>query len=349
MAAMEPTFTVMVDGTDVSANFRSRLVSLRVTDRLAGPQHPTQSDTIEITLSDENGILNIPRRGAWILASLGWNGKNHPMGEYNVDRVITAGGGERAWTMTVIGMAAALGRNSGLKNQQSRHFENTTLGNIAEKIASEAGFALSMSPELAQRRIGYEAQTEESAMNFISRLARRNGAALAIKNRTLVFWKEGTERPANAEGGEVYSVDRNETLMFRALLHERGAYREVRSHYIDGRTFQRRDVIVPQMGGAQGEIQMGHANQNEQDAKAAAEAKSAALNRDGESLLIEVHGRPDIRAGGKLRVNGIRPGVDGQWPNIDVVEHILNENGFRTLIECRGLNLHVNPKSGTSE
>jgi uncharacterized protein len=104
MALTEPTFMVIVGGVDVSQNFRSRMVIMRVSDSLND-----EADRVQIVLDDTDGTLAIPERGAWISIALGWDGQMVPMGQYEVESVFLEGGGEKPWTMTVIGISAGLG------------------------------------------------------------------------------------------------------------------------------------------------------------------------------------------------------------------------------------------------
>ncbi len=78
---MTPAFHIAVDGTDITAQIRYRLLWLRVTDE-AG----IQSDTVELTIDDRDGLIELPRTGANMSVSLGYEETGlFPMGAYTVD------------------------------------------------------------------------------------------------------------------------------------------------------------------------------------------------------------------------------------------------------------------------
>ena len=53
---MTPSWQILADGVDVTANFRDRLVELTVTDN-----EGSKSDSCEIVVVDRDGILAVPR------------------------------------------------------------------------------------------------------------------------------------------------------------------------------------------------------------------------------------------------------------------------------------------------
>ena len=59
-----PAYQVLVDGKDISTAIRPRLMSMTITDNRG-----FTADTIEITLDDSDGQLDMPRRGLLYAAS----------------------------------------------------------------------------------------------------------------------------------------------------------------------------------------------------------------------------------------------------------------------------------------
>ncbi|WP_438364552.1 hypothetical protein [Aeromonas caviae] len=78
-----PAYQVLVDGKDISAAIRPRLMSMTITDNRG-----FTADTIEITLDDSDGQLDMPRRGATLRALIGWQGQALvDKGTYKIDEV----------------------------------------------------------------------------------------------------------------------------------------------------------------------------------------------------------------------------------------------------------------------
>lgn len=63
-----PIFRVEVDGVDISPQMVTRLMSLTVKDNRG-----LVVDTVDIELSDADGMLSIPPKGAKIQVWLGWS------------------------------------------------------------------------------------------------------------------------------------------------------------------------------------------------------------------------------------------------------------------------------------
>lgn len=82
-----PAYQVLVDGKDISATIRPRLMSMTITDNRG-----FTADTIELTLDDSDGLLDMPRRGATLRALIGWQGQALvDKGTYKIDEVEHSG------------------------------------------------------------------------------------------------------------------------------------------------------------------------------------------------------------------------------------------------------------------
>ncbi|MCH7372861.1 hypothetical protein [Aeromonas sp. MR16] len=62
-----PAYQILVDGQDISAAIRPRLIGLSLADNRG-----FEVDTIELSLDDTDGKLALPRRGAQLQALIGW-------------------------------------------------------------------------------------------------------------------------------------------------------------------------------------------------------------------------------------------------------------------------------------
>eukprot|EP00952_Eustigmatos_sp_NYUAD-ZCMA_P001336 6000-Eustigmatos_ZCMA.PRE.1 len=64
-----PVYRLVVGGQDVSPAVRARLISLRLVEARGG-----EADQLDLVLSDDDGALEIPRKGVQISLALGWSG-----------------------------------------------------------------------------------------------------------------------------------------------------------------------------------------------------------------------------------------------------------------------------------
>ena len=82
-----PDYHVTVDGNDITAKINSRLESLSITDNRG-----MDADELELVLSDHDGKVAIPKKGAKISVSLGWAASGLvKKGDFVVDEVTHSG------------------------------------------------------------------------------------------------------------------------------------------------------------------------------------------------------------------------------------------------------------------
>ncbi|KQN65094.1 hypothetical protein ASE99_18765 [Serratia sp. Leaf51] len=82
-AQFAPDFSVTVAGKDITQDVSNRLISLTLTDNRG-----FEADQLDIELSDTDGQLEMPPRGAVINIALGWKGKALTnKGDFTVDEV----------------------------------------------------------------------------------------------------------------------------------------------------------------------------------------------------------------------------------------------------------------------
>ena len=118
---MTPDFRLQIDGTDITSLAAPRLESLTLTDARG-----FQVDTLDIALSDHDGKLAIPRRGAKVRLYVGWT--DSPLedkGEYLVDEVEHAGAPDH---LTIRARSADL--RSSLTKRLECSFDAITLADI---------------------------------------------------------------------------------------------------------------------------------------------------------------------------------------------------------------------------
>ena len=77
---MTPAFSILANGTDVTARFADRLLSLTVVDN-----DGEEADRVEIELDDRAGRIALPQMDAVLEVALGFAGALMPMGRFAVD------------------------------------------------------------------------------------------------------------------------------------------------------------------------------------------------------------------------------------------------------------------------
>ena len=176
-------FRVTLDGKDLTATVRPRLISLRLTEKRGG-----EADELELVLDDSDGKLDIPRKGVVIGCALGWRrGTDVPIGLVDKGRFTVD---DASWdtapdTITVRARSADL--TAGYRVRQERSHRDTTLGALVAKVAAAHGYTPRVDPSLAGIVLPVLVQDGKSDMAMIRDLGRRHDALATIKDRHLIL------------------------------------------------------------------------------------------------------------------------------------------------------------------
>jgi len=80
---MNPQFKIIAEGVNITQQIQQRLISLRTTD-----ESGMKSDCLSLELDDRDGKLELPRHGAKLSVSLGYEQTGlTKVGDYAVDTV----------------------------------------------------------------------------------------------------------------------------------------------------------------------------------------------------------------------------------------------------------------------
>jgi phage protein D len=222
-----PAWTLTVDGNDITADVADRLSSLTLTDNKG-----FEADQLDIVLDDSDGLLDLPPKGAVIALSLGWSadGKKTLVdkGTYTVDEIQHSGAPDQ---LTIRARSADL--RSGLTTQRERSFHDVTVGDIVRTIADENGLVAVVSPALDTQAIDHIDQTNESAVNLLTRMARMFDAIATVKNGRLLFVHAGAGASASGKAFEPIVIERKDGDQHNFQIADRDSYTGVRATYND--------------------------------------------------------------------------------------------------------------------
>ena len=84
---------------------------------------------------------------------------------------------------------------------------------------------------------------------------------------------------------------------------------------------------------AEGEYLLRQNHATKEEAKAAAQAKQAELDRNTGTLNLTIIGDPAIAAEITIAVQGVRDRIDGAW-RVKTATHTITEQGYSTTIEA---------------
>lgn len=315
-----PVFTIDADGQDITAAIRNRLLSLRINDA-AG----YDSDTLEISIDDRDGVVELPATGALLRVSLGYDNNLQLMGRFVVDELRLSG---PAMKLTITARAADFKQQ--LKQQKTRAWENITIGGIVSTIAASHELEPVISRPLSDTLIARIDQTDESDLHFLTRFGKDHDAIAKPTNKRLIFAPRGEAKTASGQLMPTVNLTRKQLTSWNVRLSDRDKYQSVTGYYHDTTVGERIPVTA---GQGKPCYSLRNNNPDRATAQQASVAKLKNLNRGAGSLSLTLPGNPDLMAETPITITGIRTGIDGKWITTSVT-HELNGSGYVTTVEA---------------
>lgn len=330
-----PVWRIEADNKDITASLAGRLLELTINDRRG-----LESDTLDITLDDSDGQIKWPRRGVTLQVYLGYEGMRlYDHGRYVVDEIGYDGPPDR---MSLRCKAPDL--LARFKTSKTRSFDKTTIGAIVKKLAAENKLTAAITPALAKISIPHIDQTQESDLNFLTRLGERYGATAKIANEKLIFAKTGTGQSTSGKPLPVYAIHLSMVRSYGYTQQGRGEYTGVEAVWHDHRLSKRKLAKTGKKGtittteevtaGSNDNVKrLKQSFPDEASAKAAAAAEWQRLQSARETLSLDVqHGLPGLRAETLVTTAGFKAQLNGDWVATDVTHTLSGGNGFSTRI-----------------
>lgn len=318
-----PSYRLTLDGTDITPRLNGRLVRLTLRE-----QRGLEADQLDITLADHDGQLAIPPRGAELSLAFGWQDEGLvEKGRFTVDEIQHTGAPDQ---LTIRARSADLRGQLPGKRTQSWH--DLTLGEIVATIAGRNSLEPVVATVLNGIRVGHIDQTEESDLNFLTRLGERFDAIAAIKAGRLLFTTTGEGLTASGQPMPAITLTRRDGDQHRYSVTDRDAYSGVKAYWNDTHGAERQTALA---GTEENAKQLRPTYASEDDALAAARSEWQRIQRGvAEFNLTLALGRADVQPESPLILHGFKPPIDTtRWIVCDVI-HDLNDTGLGSRIRC---------------
>jgi len=180
-----PAFRITVDGKDIAHIISPRLISLELTDNRG-----LEADQLSLTLSDHDGLLAMPAKGALLRLWLGWSDTGLvDKGSYTFDEIEHSGAPD---ILSLRARSADLRKSFKIKRERS--WSNKTLGDVIRDIALGNGLKSAIAEKLAGLPLLQLDQANESDANLISRLGEEFDAVASVKAGCLLCLPAGGGR-----------------------------------------------------------------------------------------------------------------------------------------------------------
>lgn len=329
-----PTYRISVDGRDITPTVNARLVRLQLEEARGDT-----ADQLDLTLSDHDGRLQIPARGVTVALAIGWvGGPLIDKGTFVVDEAEHSGAPDQ---VTIRARSAEVGKTLRTRRDQSWH--GLTLGDIVGTIATRNGLKTRIDATLAARALAHIDQTNESDLNFLSRLGKLYDAVATAKKGHLLFVPINGSKTASGAELPTISITRAEGDCHRYAMTDRDAYIGVKAYWHSPKQADRKSVLVPTMaaptpsGGNTVDHNYKHLKETyatEADALAAATAEWQRIQRGLATLSLTLAlGNPLLVPQSPVVVQGFKDQIDATgWLAVKVA-HTLDDSGFVTRVE----------------
>lgn len=356
MALVEQTqFFVFVDGTDVSTNFSSRLISLSITDNSG-----ETSDDCKISLDDTGGHIDLPQQGAHVQVSLGQAGGIVGL-VYDgiVDDVTSIY--DRGSGMRIEIDAKSADTKGKSKTRRRKHHDKKTVGAALKDAGQYAGVTVEVAPRIANIVREYQTQDNESFLHMAQRYARDYGGTFKVigGNRAVILDRNAGQTVGGGAVGSVTATPgANGNLISCRLspILTRPRYGEIITRWFDykkGKWIEEKVQVpissgggssggssggggsVSSLGSLYGDGDTRFTREDSGHSKDAATGSGKESDRKKGAGSVIIDGNPRARAEGTCQVIGVRPGIDGSY-TIHVAKHDFERGkGYTTDLELR--------------
>lgn len=322
-ASPRPSYRLILDGRDITPRVDGRLQRLTLTDKRG-----MEADELDLTLSDYDGKLAIPRKGVELALAIGWQHEGLiDRGTFIIDEATHRGAPD---VLTLRARSANL--RGALRAKRTQSWHQVTLSEIVRTVADRHTLEPLVGEQLAGVVLEHVDQTDESDINFLSRLAERYDAIATVKAGRLLFIPAGQGATASGRVIPPVTLTRRSGDAHEFTETDRHQYTGVRAYWQDVDGAERREVIA----GAEGDLKtLRQTYPNESDARAAAESEWKRTGRGRATFKLTLaRGRADLYPETPLRVRGFKPEIDEREWLIVEVRHNLDDNGYTTAIDC---------------
>nr|WP_269812282.1 phage late control D family protein [Pseudomonas monteilii] len=318
-----PAFRITVDGNDIAMRIAPRLMSLQLTDNRG-----LEADQLSITLSDHDGLLKIPPRGAVIRLWLGWSDTGLvDKGSYIVDETEHSGAPD---VLSIRARSADL--RKGLKTKRERSWSTTTLGKVLRDVALGNGLTAKIAGTLADQAIHQLDQANESDANLLTRLGEDFDAVATVKAGCLVCLPAGGGKTVSGLSLPHITLTRRDGDQHRFLQADRNSYDGVRAYFYDVNSTKKQEAIA---GGGENLKDLRHTYSDRQSALRAARAELNRLQRSSATLSYTLaKGLPDLIPELTYTLQGVKTEIDEIiWYGGNVQHSLTDSSGYTVSLE----------------
>lgn len=289
-----------------------------------------ESDTARILCIGPPSRVALPKRGDIYTVLMGWADEGLVLqGRYSFQKAHLTGDPDRGEVMSLDFRAADFVDK--LKASGRKHYDDTTFGDLVKKLAGEVDLGSEVDPDLAKVKIPYRLRWDQSPIDFLTEIGEEIGGTVKPAGGKLVVMKRGGGKSGSGTAFEPILIRRRRSFGYEIEIEPRPEVGSVASAWFDEKTGKRK--LVKKTAGRQGPIRiLPHPYDNEDAAKAAAEAEVYASDNRSGSGHFESPGLPYARAEAPVIASGYGAPIDGKWKAESVDKIVTARGGFLTTV-----------------
>lgn len=318
-----PIYRLSVDGLDIAQLVSPRLISLTLTDNRG-----IEADQLDISLSDHDGLLAIPPKGAVLRLWLGWTDTGLvDKGTFTVDEVEHSGAPD---VLNIRGRSADLRKQLKVKREDS--WSNATVADVIRRIAQRNDLVPVIADALGVLPVLQLDQANESDANILTRLGEDFDAVATVKAGRLLFLGGNGGKTASGAALPHITLTRADGDQHRYLVADRDSYDGVRAYYYDVNSAKKQEAIA---GGGDNLKDLRHSYSDKASALRAARSEWNRLQRGTATLSYNLaKGRPDLIPELTYTLVGVKGEIDAIiWHGGNVQHSLTADGGYTTSLE----------------
>jgi len=323
-----PQARVKGPGADIINN---RLVSWERIDASG-----IQSDQLTLTV-DTTGQTGLPKEGAVLVWSEGYDGNLVDKGEFKITRIVP-----RLFPPTVKIIATAapfqIEDKTRFKERRTRSFENITLADLFRQVINQHGYSPRVAAEFESVTLEHIDQVDETDSAFLTRLARERDAVAKPVNNLYVLAKRGQVKTITGQAIEPVTVgvpaqnsptDQSQFINCQLDKPSRASVTGVKAKWTDNTNGKEHEVY----DGQKPFKKLRQPYESEAVAQQACRDELKKVQRQGCGVRMDLPGDPYLVAEGLLKLNDSFPSeMAGDWSIDKVTARGDQKGGYRCSI-----------------
>ncbi|MDM9647767.1 contractile injection system protein, VgrG/Pvc8 family [Rhizobium sp. S163] len=284
-------------GADLVPGWAGAFVSAEYTDNDGG-----EADEVSFTFAVKPPFPDSPAEGTKYRFLYGWaDGDMRDAGLFTYQSDSLGGDAESGYMMTIT--ARSSDYIDADKAADSEHFEDTTVGEILDKLAARAGKTAVVDASIASIKIPYRLRYNQSLTGFANELAEEFGGTLKYAGGKMLVPARSSGMTASGKTMPTILAPFVEGTGFEISTEGKTRYAEVGNSYFDPDEGIQKLAEAASIGTSSRYLSM-HPARSKSEAEHSAKAQGAEHARNSVTGSVEAEGDIDAMAGARVKLSG---------------------------------------------